>query len=88
MSALLTSAAFWLALVKALPQLIALLSAIADRAQSARDRGQGYDQAVLDGLKAAQDGVRQATAAVNEAEDRHRKDPTDSAFDRRFERHD
>jgi hypothetical protein len=82
------NAAFWLALLKALPLVLELLSAIADRARSARDRGIGYDEAVADGVKASIEGLRIATEAANEAEARHRADPTDNAFDKRFQRDD
>lgn len=80
--------AFWLALLKALPDLISLLSTIANMAQSSKERGIGYDQAVADGLKAANDGLLQATEAANEAQARHRADPTDTAFDDQFRRPD
>lgn len=80
------TAAFWLALLRALPELIALLSAIANRVQSARDRREGYDDAVAGALKEAADGLQQATEAANEAAERHRKDQTDDAFDTQFRR--
>jgi hypothetical protein len=83
-----STAAFWWALLKALPTLIALLSAIADRAQSARDRREGYDESVRDSIRAAHDGLLQATEAFNQAREQHKADPTDDAFDKQFMRND
>lgn len=88
MGAAALTGAFWFALIKSLPALLQFLSALADSARSARDRGIGYDQAVADGLQAQTSALRAATQAANEAAERHKADPTDNAFDQRFKRND
>lgn len=83
-----TTLAFWLALLRALPELIAFLRSLSERAQSARDRREGYDEAVAAGLREAHEGLKEAMAAINEAREKHRADPTDDAFDKTWMRTD
>ncbi|MCC6172087.1 MAG: hypothetical protein IT481_08665 [Gammaproteobacteria bacterium] len=80
------TAQFWAALIGALPQILKLLAALAANAAAARARGEGYDQAVKDGLVSAAAGLEAAIAAGNEAAGRHHADPTDAAFDPEFRR--
>ena len=75
------TAAFWLALLGALPQLLTFLAALADQAKAAKARGEGYDQAVKDGLVRSADGLKAAIDATNAAAARHQAHPDDdSAF--------
>jgi len=79
---------FWMAILGALPELIALFRRIADRAQSAADRRLGYNEAVKDATREAAEGLVAAMDAFNEARAKHKVDPTDGAFDQTFMRPD
>lgn len=69
--------AFILAALKALPALIALISAIKTTADAKVNQGIGYDQAVQDGLESAAAQLRLADEAVEEAKQRQAKHPGD-----------
>jgi hypothetical protein len=78
-----------LALIKALPQIISLVSAIVAYAKMRADRSAGYDQAVKDALTIALREVQEANDERNRAQAAHAAQPdSDDAFDRRFERKD
>jgi hypothetical protein len=80
------TASIFFALLKALPLVLQIISALADRAQSARDRGEGYDDAVAAALKQQHEELVKGTEAMRAAADRHAADPTDEAFDGQFKR--
>jgi hypothetical protein len=83
-----TWSAFVLAVLKALPALISLVSALKNDADAATNRGLGYDQAVADGLKRAADMLAIAHQVEDEAQRDHASKSDDSAFDRDFQRKD
>ena len=59
-----------------------------ERAREKTDQGVGYMRAMKESLEQAHLDLARADAAQYEADEQHRKDPTDDAFDRRFERQD
>lgn len=76
-----------LALLRSLPDLIALLKSVDERARSASDRQGGYDAAVADALARMQKAVESDAAADVETAEAHAAHPRDDdAFDREFER--
>lgn len=77
--------AFVLAVLRALPALIALISAIRKSADAKVNQGIGYDQAVADALKETADKVTIAHQVELEADKAHEKSD-DSAFDQDFRR--
>lgn len=84
-----TISALLLALIKALPSLIALISSVWNYARSAKDRGIGADQAVKAGLEIAAKGVDLAREAEREAAAAHAAHPNDDGgFDPAFQRKD
>lgn len=84
---MLSWSALALALLQALPELIALLKSIDERARSAADRQEGYNAAVADtlkGLAAAQ--ASDAASDVEAARDHAAHPDDDSGFDQEFRR--
>jgi hypothetical protein len=81
------TAATILALLKALPEVIALWNRIAIMADAATQRGLGRDQAVKEALQAATVDLEAANAARAEAEAAHNAHPNDDGgFDQEFQR--
>ena len=74
------------ALLKALPQVLALINHIADYAKSAQDRGIGRDQAVAEALTIAADGIAVSQAVRERARREHASKLGDDAFDPDFQR--
>jgi DNA-binding FadR family transcriptional regulator len=75
------------ALVKALPAIGSFLTTLHTMAQSKRDQGIGYDQAVADGIAQAHQGLLDAIAARNAADAAAAAHPDDdSGFDDEFRR--
>ena len=74
------------ALLKALPQVLALINHIADYAKSAQDRGIGRDQAVAEALTIASEQVAVAQAVREQARADHVSKLGDDAFDDDFQR--
>ena len=82
-----TWTAFILAAVKALPALIALISAIKASADAKKNQGIGYDQAVQDGMEAVTKQLQIADEAVEEAKQRQAANPgSDDGRDIQFRR--
>lgn len=75
-------------LLKFLPQVLDVIKSIMNYAQSATDRGIGYDQAVADGAEFAKHQVDRATDAMSAVFVKHETDKTDDAFDKSFMRED
>ena len=75
-----------LALVKALPQVLALINTIAGFVKSAQDRGIGRDQAVAEALALAAAELARAQQAREAARAEHARTRDDTAFDGDFER--
>ncbi len=76
-----------LALLRAAPEVVALVSRFKTAADAAAARGQGYDQAVSDGLKAMSEQLAAADEAVNEAKARQAAHPdSDDGLDTQFRR--
>jgi hypothetical protein len=79
--------AFIAALLKAAPQLIDLVSRFKASADAAAARGQGYDQAVADGLKLMDAQLAAADDAVALARQRQAAHPgSDDGLDAQFRR--
>ena len=79
---------FWFAVLASLPELIAFFRRLADRALSARDKADGYNEAVKDAIRESTQGLVIGMEAVMEAREKHKADPTDDAFDKTFMRND
>lgn len=76
-----------LALLRSLPELIALLKSVDERARSASDQQVGYDRAVADALARMRTAVESDAAADEEGAAARAAHPEDDdAFDRDFER--
>lgn len=76
-----------LALLRSLPELIALLKSVDERARSASDRQEGYNNAVADALGRMRAAVESDAAADEEGRAARAAHPSDDdAFDREFER--
>lgn len=76
-----------LALLKAAPEVISLVSRFKASADAAAARGQGYDQAVSDGLKEMSAQLAAADEAMNEARARQAAHPdSDDGRDTQFRR--
>ncbi len=70
-----------LALIKAIPAFIGLLTSIANYVRSAKDRGIGAQEAVAAGLELAAHEIDAAAKARDEAVAAHQTHSDDSAFD-------
>lgn len=79
-------AALALALLQALPELIALLKSVDERARSASDRAEGYRTAVADQLARLKTSLESDAASDAEAHADHAAHADDSAFDTSFRR--
>lgn len=78
-----------LALLRSLPELIALLKSVDERARSASDKQEGYDAAVAETLSRMRAAVESDAAADEEGRAAQAAHPdSDDAFDRSFERKD
>lgn len=77
-----------LAILSALPKILALFQFIAGMVRDAEQRGLGRKDAVSEALTIAHRDLAIADAAGNAGAQAHAKDPTDNAFDRDFERKD
>jgi hypothetical protein len=75
-------------LIKLLPTLIGLVEAILQSARDNKLLEAGQAQAIAAALTRAQAQVGSARQAEADADARHAKDPTDSAFDADFQRKD
>ena len=79
--------AFIAALAKALPVVLDLVSRFKASADAAAARGQGYDDAVADGLKAMTEQLAAADEAMNEARAKQAAHPgSDDGRDIQFRR--
>lgn len=76
----------FLALLQALPKILALFQFILGKANDAEQRGLGRKEAVAEGLQIAMDDLSKADEARNAARLRHAADKTDGAFNGEFER--
>lgn len=86
-AAFLASGTFWLGLVQALPELLKLLSSIHDQATTAAAQGQGYQQALKDGIVQAHTALLADIDARNAADASAAAHPDDdSGFDQEFQR--
>lgn len=80
---------FWLAVLKALPAFISLMSSIKATADAKTNQGIGYEQAVGEALAVAAHDHAAANTARLQAADAHAKNPTtDDGFDPDFKRPD
>lgn len=76
-----------LALLRSLPELIALIKSVDERARSASDRQDGYNTAVAEALGRMREAVESDAAADLETSRDHAAHPdSDDGFDREFER--
>jgi hypothetical protein len=75
-------------LIKLLPTLIGLVEAILQSARDNKLLEAGQAEAIAAALRKAQAQVAGARQAEADADARHAKDPTDSAFDADFQRKD
>jgi hypothetical protein len=75
-------------IIKAIPYVLRIVSAIMQRAHDDKMIGLGEAKAMEKTAAAINAIVAEAKAAAEEAERRHASDPTDDAFDRSFERKD
>jgi len=78
---------FLAAALKALPLVLQLIQQIKSAADAKANQGIGYDQAVADGLKAANEQLAMADAAVADAKARQAAHPnSDDGRDTQFRR--
>lgn len=76
-----------LALLRALPTLLALLKSMDDRARAASSRQDGYNDAVREQLERLRELHERDAATDEEAEKAHRAHPSDDeGFDKEFRR--
>lgn len=78
----------FLAILSALPKIVALFQFIAGMVHDAEQRGLGRKEAVADALEQAHIELAWADAAEQEAMQSHAKKNDDSAFDPTFKRED
>lgn len=80
-------AALVLALLRALPTLLALLKSVDDRARAAEARGEGYNEAVAAGLAKMRDAYESDALADAQTEKDHAAHPGENAgYDNEFRR--
>lgn len=80
-------AALVLALLRALPMLLALLKSVDDRARAAQARGEGYNEAVAAGLDKMRVAVESDAIADAETARDHAAHPgEDAGYDTEFRR--
>jgi hypothetical protein len=77
-----------LAIISAVPKIIALFQLITGMVRDAEQRGIGRKEAVSDALATAHFDIASGDAAVMEAVSRHAKINDDTAFDPAFKRKD
>jgi hypothetical protein len=75
-----------LAILSALPKILALIQLIGGMVRDAEQRGLGRKEAVAEALTIATSQIETANKVEAEAMQSHAKDNTDDAFDRSFER--
>ena len=73
-----------LAILEALPKIVALVQLLFGMARDREQRGLGRKDAIADALAAAHRDIAAAEAAELEARNRHARDPSDGAFDQDF----
>lgn len=78
----------FLAILSALPKLIALVQFIAGMVRDSEQRGLGRQEAISEALEQAHLELAWADAAGREADDDHAKVTDDRAFDPTFRRED
>ncbi|QDM32110.1 hypothetical protein FNL55_12760 [Tardiphaga sp. vice352] len=78
--------AFIAALAKALPVVLDLVSRFKASADAAAARGQGYDEAVADGLKLMTQQLAEIDVSVEEARQKQAATPGDAGRDTQFRR--
>jgi len=78
----------FLAILSALPKLIALVQFVASMVHDAEQRGLGRKEAIAEALEDAHKELAWADAAGREADDDHAKVDDDTAFDPAFQRKD
>lgn len=81
-----TTLTFILALLRAAPELIALVSRFKASADSNAARGEGYDAAVADGLKIMTKQLVEIDEAVEAARAKQAAKPGDDGRDTQFRR--
>lgn len=74
----------FLAILSALPKILALFQLVAGMVRDAEQRGLGRKEAVAEALTIAHRDIAAADAAEIEATQAHAKDKTDGAFDQDF----
>lgn len=78
----------FLALLKALPELITFISAVFNFVKSQVDRGVGRKEAIAEALTISAEQLKQVMVIKAEADRIHSQDATDGAFDPEFKRKD
>lgn len=74
------------AFLSALPAVLKLLQSLANYAEAKSSEKAGRDAAIAEAATMASAQIDLATKARQEADEAHKKDPTDDAFDPDFKR--
>lgn len=77
-----------LAILSALPKIVALFQLVAGMVRDREQRGLGRKEAIAEALTIAHRDIAAADAAEAEASTAHAHDSTDAAFDQSFQRKD